>query len=104
MTKTKCVFCGVEQEDYKGVYLMKNDGSANYYSSHKCVINHTKLKRDKKKIRWTEAFHITREKRIARRSEMADKLKKERDAKLARKEARRSEKKDVKKVESSVNK
>jgi len=42
MTQAKCVFCGVEQEDFKGTYLMKNDGSSNYYSSSKCMKNHLK--------------------------------------------------------------
>jgi len=75
MAKAKCVFCGKEQEDYKGVYLMKNDGTSNYYSSHKCLMNHTKLKRDKRKIRWAEAFHITREKRRTKEKERAEKEK-----------------------------
>ena len=63
MAVSKCVFCGKEQEDYKGFYFIKNDGSVNYYSSGKCFKNHVKLRRDKRKVRWTEAFHVTREKR-----------------------------------------
>ena len=66
MSIAKCVFCGKEQEDYRGVYLMKNDGSQLYFSSSKCAKNFLKLKRDKRKIRWAEAFHITREKRRAK--------------------------------------
>jgi len=40
MVKAKCIFSGKEQEDYKGVYLLKNDGSVNYYSSSKAIKNH----------------------------------------------------------------
>jgi len=64
MTTAKCVFCGKEQEDYKGLYLIKNDGISNYYCSGKCRKNHLKLRRDKKKVRWTEAFHLQRGKRL----------------------------------------
>jgi large subunit ribosomal protein L24e len=66
MAIAKCAFCGKEQEDYRGTYLMKNDGSALYFSSSKCMKNFMKLKRDKRKIRWTEAFHIAREKRLSK--------------------------------------
>ena len=59
---------------------MKNDGTSNYYCSHKCLMNHLKLKRDKRKIRWTEAFHITREKK---RSKEAAKKAADKEAKKA---------------------
>jgi len=75
MAIVKCVFCGKEQEDYKGTYLLKNDGSVNYYSSSKCMKNHLKLKRDKRKVRWAEAFHITREKRKLKAKEREEKAK-----------------------------
>ena len=75
MALVKCVFCGKEQEDYKGTYLLKNDGSVNYYSSSKCMKNHLKLKRDKRKVRWAEAFHLTREKRRTKEKERAEKEK-----------------------------
>jgi len=75
MVKAKCIFSGKEQEDYKGVYLLKNDGSVNYYSSSKAIKNHLKLKRDKRKVRWAEAFHITREKRKKREAEKIKKTK-----------------------------
>ena len=58
----KCVFCGKEEESFKGTHLVKNDGSVNYFCSSKCRKNSLKLKRDKRKFRWTEAFHVTREK------------------------------------------
>ena len=59
----KCVFCGKEEESFKGTHIVGNDGVVRYYCSSKCVKNSTKLKRDRRKVRWTEAFHVTREKR-----------------------------------------
>ena len=65
----KCVFCGKEQEEFKGLHYLKNDGSVNYLCSSKCKKNSLKLKRDKRKVRWAEAFHITREKAKKRAAE-----------------------------------
>lgn len=76
MPIAKCVFCGKEQDDFKGVYYIKNDGTTNYYSSSKCMKSHLNLKRDKKKLKWTEAFHTMREKRRVREREKAEKQKK----------------------------
>ena len=59
---TKCVFCGKEQPSFMGTHYIKNDGSVNYFCSGKCRQNSLKLKRDKRKVRWTEAFHIRRNK------------------------------------------
>ncbi|MCH7568670.1 MAG: 50S ribosomal protein L24e [Nanoarchaeota archaeon] len=75
---TKCVFCGKDEADFKGVYLIKNDGSINYYCSSKCRKGHLGLKRDRRKVRWTEAFHVSREKRRAKEKEAAEKAGKER--------------------------
>ena len=58
----KCIFCGKEENSFKGIHLIKNDGSVNYFCSSKCRINALKLKRDKRKVRWTEAFHEKRNK------------------------------------------
>jgi ribosomal protein L24E len=63
MTLAKCTFCGKEQEDHRGTYFIKNDGAVLYFSSSKCMKNHFRLKRDKRKVRWTEAFHLARKKR-----------------------------------------
>jgi len=81
MAVAKCAFCGKEQEDYKGVYYIKNDGTVLYFSSGKCLKNHLKLKRDKRKVRWTEAFHQTRQKRI--------------DKEIAKKQETKTTKKEV---------
>lgn len=75
MALAKCVFCGKEQEDFKGNYYIKNDGTMNYFCTSKCQKSQLKLKRDKKRFRWTERFHIMREKRINREKERAEKLK-----------------------------
>lgn len=58
MAIAKCIFCGVEQEDFMGTYFIKNDGLVHYYCSSKCYKNHLKLHRDKKKVRWTESHKI----------------------------------------------
>ena len=59
---TKCVFCGKEVSPYKGVHLITNDGNMNFYCSSKCRRNALNLKRDKKKLKWTEAYRIVKEK------------------------------------------
>jgi ribosomal protein L24E len=74
MAVAKCAFCGVEQEDFKGSYYVKNDGSVLYFSSGKCMKNHLKLKRDKRKVRWAEAFHIVRKKRMDKLKEASEKV------------------------------
>jgi len=58
----KCAFCGKEESAHKGLHLIKNSGTVVYFCSSKCRKNAVKLKRDKRKIRWTEAFHKVREK------------------------------------------
>ena len=58
----KCVFCGKDEESFKGNHLVTNEGIVLYFCSSKCMKNSRKLKRDRRKVRWTEAFHLTREK------------------------------------------
>lgn len=88
----KCIFCGVEQPDFKGTFLIKNDGTTVYYCSTKCRKNHLKLKRDKRKLKWTEAFHLTREKKRGKDELMKDKIQADRDTKKARKSVRKASK------------
>jgi len=59
---TKCNFCGKEEHAFIGIHLIKNDGSINYFCSHKCRLNTLKLGRDRRKIKWTEAFHSKKDK------------------------------------------
>ena len=65
MALAKCIFCGKEGEDFYGTYLIKNDGTMNYYCSSKCNKNHLKLGRDKRRLKWTTAFYESRDKRYA---------------------------------------
>jgi len=108
MAIAKCVFCGKEQEDFKGVYYVKNDGSVLYFSSGKCMKNHFKLKRDKRRVRWTEAFHLTREKRRAKARQLEQEKKTKEESRVkekSEKEPREKSKekmRDIKKVEEKV--
>ena len=52
----KCVFCGKDEYAFKGLHLIRNDGTINYFCSSKCRLNALKLGRDKRKVKWTEAF------------------------------------------------
>ena len=58
----KCLFSGKEMPSYKGIHLLKNDGTVEYYSSGKVFKNAINLKRDRRRVKWTEAFRINREK------------------------------------------
>ncbi len=64
----KCVFCGKEESIHKGIHLMKNDGSISYFCSSKCSKNSLKLGRDKRKLKWTESFHVSRAKIAERKA------------------------------------
>jgi len=62
----KCFFCGTESSIHQGVHLINNDGSISYFCSSKCRKNFD-MGRDKKKLKWTEAFRIVQQK--AKKSE-----------------------------------
>jgi len=66
---TKCVFCGKEESPYKGVNLIKNDGSMNFLCSSKCGKNTLKLGRDRVRVKWTEAYAIRKKKTAERKTE-----------------------------------
>lgn len=66
----KCSFCGAEEYAFRGIHLIKNDGSIVYFCSSKCRHNALKLKRDKRKVRWAEAFHEKREKTRAKENKI----------------------------------
>jgi large subunit ribosomal protein L24e len=89
----KCHFTGKEEHPFKGLHLLKNDGNVEYYSSSKALKNALKLKRDKRKLKWTEAFHVAREKSRALAKEQFEKNKQERAEKKTLKEQRKSSKK-----------
>lgn len=58
----KCFFCGKEEYAFKGVHFIKNDGNVNYFCSSKCRSNSIGLRRDKRKVKWTEAFKLKKAK------------------------------------------
>ncbi len=62
----KCTFCGKEEIQVRGIHLITNEGSILYFCSSKCRKNALKLKRDKRKIKWTEEHRITLRKSQAR--------------------------------------
>lgn len=55
----KCAFCGREEQPFRGIHLIKNDGSIDFFCSSKCRKNALKLKRDKRKLKWTSAYRET---------------------------------------------
>ena len=71
----KCIFCGKDEHAHKGMNYLKNDGTVNYFCSSKCKSNALKLKRDKRKVRWADAFHEKREKMRVREKAKAEALK-----------------------------
>ena len=66
---TKCVFCGKEEKSFKGLHYIKNTGIVNYFCSSKCRKNSLILKRDKRRLKWTESFHTTRDRTRTREEE-----------------------------------
>ena len=62
----KCVFCGREENSFKGVHFIGNDGNVSFFCSKKCRKNAQKLKRDRRKLKWTVAFNEERKKKIAK--------------------------------------
>jgi len=69
----KCTFCGLDRPGHRGVHLITNDGSVHFYCSSKCKANALKLKRDKRKTRWADAFHVAREKARVKAKENVEK-------------------------------
>lgn len=45
-----------------GVHLIKNDGTVDFFCSSKCRKNDLNLGRDKRKMKWTEAYRLDRTK------------------------------------------
>jgi large subunit ribosomal protein L24e len=52
----KCNFCGKEENHFKGIHYIRNDGNVNFFCSSKCRKNALFLKRDRKKLKWTVAY------------------------------------------------
>ncbi len=96
----KCVFCGRDENSYKGVHLLKNDGSIDYFCSGKCRKNAIRLGRDKRKLKWTEAYLEARAKKAAEVIRVQKKAEEKAAEKLAEKPVQ-PKKEPVKKAKSS---
>lgn len=51
-----CSFCNRKIEPGTGTMLIKNDGSIIHFCSDKCRKNMLKLRRDPRKLKWTEKY------------------------------------------------
>lgn len=90
---TKCTFCGDEAQYFQGINLIKNDGTVDFYCSSKCRKNALKLGRDKKRMKWTEAYKLE----LAKEAHDALRLK-EREKTYAEEQKVEAQKKADKKV------
>lgn len=69
----KCTYCGSETPAFKGVHVLQNDGVVAFYCSSKCRVNALKLKRDKRRLKWTAAYREEKEKLAVREKQMKEK-------------------------------
>ena len=51
-----CFFCGQRISSASGIMLVKNDGSIQWTCSNKCKKNLRNLKRDPRKMKWTNKY------------------------------------------------
>jgi large subunit ribosomal protein L24e len=58
----KCEFCGKEIKKATGIMYVKKDGTTYHFCAKKCEKNTLKLKRKKRKTKWTKEYH--KEKKI----------------------------------------
>lgn len=59
-----CSFCGAKIELGTGKMYVRRDGSVLYFDSSKCEKNSLKLKREPRRVRWTESGRQEKAKRI----------------------------------------
>ncbi len=57
----KCSFCGRDIPKGTGKLFVKKEGTAFYFCSNKCEKNLLKLKRSRRKTKWTERYHQIKE-------------------------------------------
>lgn len=69
----KCYFCGSDKPANYGVHIINNDGTISYFCSSKCRKNSLKLKRDKRKVGWTEAYRLAKDKKQKKDEALASK-------------------------------
>jgi large subunit ribosomal protein L24e len=89
---TKCSFCGIEEHDFKGVHLIKNDGAIDFFCGSKCRKNSLKLGRDKRRMKWTEAYRLSRAKAEADAARLKEKAAEVKAAKSAKAEVKAEKK------------
>ncbi len=58
----QCSFCGKEEAPVRGLHLIRNDGSIQYFCCGKCRKNALQLGRDKRKLKWTGAHALAKAK------------------------------------------
>lgn len=51
-----CFFCGQRISSASGIMLVKNDGFIQWTCSNKCKKNLRKLRRDPRKMKWTNKY------------------------------------------------
>ena len=51
-----CFFCGQRIASATGIMLVKNDGTIQWTCSNKCKKNLRNLKRDPRKMKWTNKY------------------------------------------------
>ena len=73
----KCAFCGCDESPMRGIHLITNEGTIQYFCSSKCRKCALKLRRDKRKLKWTEAYRLARAKLVlkeeAKKAAMSEK-------------------------------
>ncbi|MEM2876267.1 MAG: 50S ribosomal protein L24e [Candidatus Bathyarchaeia archaeon] len=52
----RCSFCGEEVKPGKGMIYVRNDGALFWFCSKKCRSSSLKLKRDARKVPWTNYY------------------------------------------------
>lgn len=52
-----CSFCGKFLESGTGKMYVEKEGAVYFYCSNKCEKNSMKLKRNPRKVKWTNAYH-----------------------------------------------
>ncbi|MCW4032801.1 MAG: 50S ribosomal protein L24e [Candidatus Bathyarchaeota archaeon] len=52
----KCSFCGIDMPPSTGLAYIRNDGSILYFCSTKCRKCMLELKRDPRKLKWTQFY------------------------------------------------
>jgi len=60
----KCAFCGNEFSQGTGIMYIRGDGAIMWFCSSKCRKSAVKLKRDARKLKWTNYYRKEEKTRI----------------------------------------